>query len=437
VITLECGPVRETRRIEDDFLRVLNELTTAIPEATALRLLECGGLSGMSLHPEAEATLEQEYFKLRAAIYGTRERQGIVQFLPEIQSDCHEVLLTRQVLCAASKARKPDTAGLVRALSMPGNVSPYDTLYNVYDTTVESSYNTYENRLVKAYIQAIYGRLSRLQARLESTAFAFSHEMDGLLSAFRLARSRAVFLNGVKTPFITLSHITMVLLKKPPYRAVLEGYLELLKQFLVRLEEPKLLQAFNEFPYLYQLWGTLKVVNAVLQVCGQSGFRCVSHPLLKRDKAGLLVQIVADGQPAVELTRRATGTRVRLIPMKTAASGEQEQSSGQEQRQFIAIEITTPGKQTGVILFDTKYQVAGDNAALAVEPIKEDVLKMLVSLNMTRPADEAAAVLYAAILYPGPRTTFSPLVEALPAHPKDGAALDEILRDVIRRCLAS
>jgi hypothetical protein len=312
---------------EDQFLRVIDELTVALPEAIALRLLKCGGMLGIGLAPEEEPTLEQEYFKLRAAIYGAKDKPGIVQFLPDIQKDCHSVLLSRQVLCAANKARKPDTAGLIRALTIPGNVSPYETLYSVYDTAVESSYNTYENRLVKAYVQAVYSRLSRLHARLETSPFAFTHEMEGLFNAFRLARSRASFLNGVKTPFITLSHITMVLLKKPAYRAVLDGYLELLKQFLVRLEEPLLVHALTEFPSLYQLWGTLKVISATLQVCGQLGFRCNGHPLLKRDEAGLFVKVVADGQPAVELTRRATGTKVKIIPMKTVASNNQGRRS--------------------------------------------------------------------------------------------------------------
>ncbi|MBU6454573.1 MAG: DUF2357 domain-containing protein [Cyanobacteria bacterium REEB67] len=422
---------------EGEFLRVINELTVSLPEEIALRLLKCGGMLGIGLAPQVEPTLEQEYFKLRAALYGTKERPGIVKFLPEIQKDCHSVLLSRQVLCAANKARKPDTAGLIRALTIPGNVSPYETLYSVYDTAVESSYNTYENRLVKAYIQAVYSRLSRLHVRLESAPFAFTHEMEDLFSAFRLARSRATFLNGVKTPFITLSHITMVLLKKPAYRAVLDGYLDLLKQFLVRLEEPLLVEALIEFYSLYKLWGTLRVINATLQACSQLGFRCTSHPLLKRDKHGLFVQVLANGQPAVELTRRATGTKVRIIPMKTIGTLEDKQSSTSDERQFLAIEVSGPGKQPGVLLFDTDYDLTGNNAEPSLEHIKADVLKMLVSLNTTKPAEEAAMVLYAAILHAGPRITFSPMVEVLPARPSDGQALDDILGDVLRRCLTA
>ena len=445
-LSLRCGEFAESRSVaitprqfsEDEYCRLMYELAVELPEATALSLLKCGGLLGMSLLPEDEATIEQEYFKLRASIMGSRERQGIVQFLPDIQRDCHQVLLTRHVLCAANKAKKPDTAGLVRALAIPGNISPYENLYNVYDSTVESSFNTYENRLVKAYIQALHGRLSRLQARLESAPSAFKDDVEALFGAFRLARSRAKFLKDVKTPFITLSHITMVLLKKPPYRAVLDGYLDLLKQTLVRLEEPALATPLNQFPFLYQLWGTLKTVKVVLEICGQSGFRSAGHPMLKRDKAGLFVQVVADGQPAVELSSRSTGTRVKLIPMKTGSTSTSTPSPIEQQHPFLAIEIATPGRQPGVILIDTKYKVPFDGAPMEVteEMMKEDILQMLLSLNSTRTANEVPAVIYAAMLYPGRRATFSPQVEALPAHPSHGSDLENIIGAVLREALA-
>jgi len=443
-LALICGQFNETRPItimprqftEAEYRRVLYELTELLPESIATHIQNSGGPSIASLEPDATTNPEQEYFKLRNAITGTKERPGVLQFLPAIQRDCHQVLLTRHVLAKASKARRPDIAAMVNAFSLPDNMTERGTIKNVFDTSVERSFNTYENRLVKAYLQAVHSRMSRLQAALESKPSPIAKNLEALFVSFRQARSRATFLSEVKTPFVSLSHITMVLLKKPAYRAVLEGYLELLKQSAVRLEEQALNTPLNEFPYLYKVWGTLKVINVLLQLCGESGYRCVSHGILDRDKWGPFVQLVADGKAAVEMVHPG-GMRIKLVPMKTDVTSASIPGAHPEQRPFLAIEIFTPGKQPSVIFFDTKYKVGveGSENAISIDTMKEDILKMLISLNTTRSAEEALYVQYAAILYPGLRNTFSPQVEALPAHPSGGTTLENIIHDVLLRAI--
>jgi hypothetical protein len=62
------------------------------------------------------------------------------------------------------------------------------------------------------------------------------------------------------------AHVTQVLLKRPLYRAVLEGYVEFQRTAVVRLEEPLLAAPLENLPRLYQVWGTLEVLAVLLEV---------------------------------------------------------------------------------------------------------------------------------------------------------------------------
>lgn len=186
---------------------------------------------------DASSTVEQEYSRLHRAVFGTAERPGLVHLLSAIERDCHQTLLTRHTLCEASKVRKPDTTKLVRAFSLPGNILADGVLKNMFDISFEPSLDTYENRLVKAYVLAIQSRISWLQAALEAAGSSPTDDMEKTFTLFNQACLRATFLRRVKLPRLSELHMTMPLLKKPAYRSVLEGYLEFLKKSSVKLEE--------------------------------------------------------------------------------------------------------------------------------------------------------------------------------------------------------
>lgn len=112
-------------------------------------------------------------------------------------------------------------------------------LQQVLDTRVEHSADTYENRLLAVFHKQVDGRLRRLLAAkgaslpkdVRATAVALQTELQR-------ARQQATFLDGVPMPAHLPDHITMVLLKRPPYRAALEGWLEFHPLAVVRLDTP-------------------------------------------------------------------------------------------------------------------------------------------------------------------------------------------------------
>jgi hypothetical protein len=338
-------------------------------------------------------------------------------------------------------------------MSMPGNLSSGGYLLQMFDLTVERSYETYENRLVKAYVQALQSQLLRLLSRLESEQAPppITRAIQDLFGEFRLTCSRTAFLTQVKLPFISAGRITMVLLKQPAYRAVLEDYLALYRRAPVRLEEPALDTPLNSFPYLYQLWANLKVVKVMLQVCAEAGYRCMDHQWVKRDSNGFHFGVMKDCSTAIELSCPKTGKTVKLIPW-SPASGQVATNHRKDMPPAVAVCVYSGGTPPVVLVFDPKYKVVGESpekavtkpttgkaktaeALSSIEPLPEHIDELRSCTEAVTTQGGVREIQYAAILYPGLRKQIAPGLEALPARPEDGEAMEKHIGDVLRRYL--
>ncbi|MBA3857686.1 MAG: hypothetical protein C0507_12325 [Cyanobacteria bacterium PR.3.49] len=429
---------------ESEVASMLDELTETLPKSIALHLAECGAQLGAV---DQKPTLEDEFTELRRAFTGTKERLGLFQVLPIIQRECHHVLIPRTELRDSSQLRRPDISKLPVIMSMPGNVLSPDLVFRMFDTTVERSFDTYENRLVKAYVQALRGRLSRMQGKMEKAQSALLTDIETLISEFNLACARATFLREVKLPTVFAGRVTMVLLKKPAYRIVFEDYLALKQESSVTLEETALNDPKKHIPYLYELWTNLRVLNSMLQVCVESGFRCVSHNWIKRFNKGIFIQLINDEKAAIELTHPSTGRRVTLVSWKPDGGNEILEDTPEHERLIaLAVIIDAPGEQSQLLVFDPEYRVNAKDADFAlekilearskIEPMKEDIDDLIRWVKLAGASDSARTIPYAAILYPGPGMKFTSEVEALTAVPSDGDGLEKAVCDVLRRYLA-
>ncbi len=83
------------------------------------------------------------------------------------------------------------------------------------------------------------------------------------------------------------TRLTMLRLKRPAYRAALEGFLEFHRSVSVRLEEPALEAPLENLPRLYQVWGTLEVIAALLGVAVELGYLIEEQRLVTRDPTGV------------------------------------------------------------------------------------------------------------------------------------------------------
>ena len=64
----------------------------------------------------------------------------------------------------------------------------------------------------------------------------------------------------------------MVLLRRPDYRAALEGFLEFRRTVSIHLDEPALDAPLENLPSLYETWGTLQIIKALADVAVELGY---------------------------------------------------------------------------------------------------------------------------------------------------------------------
>jgi hypothetical protein len=449
-LSLSCSNIREHRSItvmpehfsETDCMSMINDLTDLLPKSIAAKLRQCGAQLGSEQVREQKSEIEDEWLRLREAITGTKEKLGLLQILPIIQRECHQILLPRLEVRTAEKLRRPEMSRLPQALSMPGNIDALDDLCQMFDVTVEQSSETYENQLVKTYVQALRSRLSRLQAKVKAARapLAMAKEIDALANEFHLACVRASFLRNVRQTSVSAQRVTMVLLKNPAYRAVLEGYLALNnQQSSTTLEEQALNSPLDKFPFLYQLWANLIVLNALLQVCAESGYRCVSHHWVKSYRKGTVIQVMNDGNIAMQLYSPTTGTQVNVIPLRTVQEGQG--IANMEVPMSLAIAIEASHKPLVVLLFEPKYNVVLKSVTekepdSSTVPRKEDVDDFLRSIELLKGPGGETEIQYAALLYPGSGVQISSEAEAVSARPAQGNSLQKKVGDVLRLYLA-
>jgi hypothetical protein len=431
--------IRPRKISEDAFARLLDDLESDLPASVAIALQRLGALSGIKLLPPAESTLAQELVRLQRAVRGHRGRLGLAKTLPALALDPHKVLVSSDVWVPRERARRIHPASLPRAFSAAHNIEADRLPRRVPELRVEHTVDVYENRLVKMFHGQVDRRLRRLINALELSGNAEQTEAAAhLLTQLTNARRAATFLDEVASLTYLPDHLTMVLLRRPEYRAVLEGYLNFRRVAGVRLEEPGLEAPLENLPALYEVWGTLQVIRAALEVAESSDFVVTRQRLAGRDSSGVFLHVLRDGRAALVLRRDSDSTTVELFPQRTYGRTGPLRTISFPQKPDVAVEISR-GDERWVVIFDPKYKLQTEEAGdleINGRPKKEDIDKMHAYRDAIRTEAGARVVEYAAILYPGPLVSFSQTLEALPAYPGVATALDPRLEDVLRTALS-
>lgn len=423
------------------FARLVEDLELHLPAAVAVALQQAGGLTGVELLPPELSTVSEELLRLRRAVEGTPDRAGLADDLAEIARDPHVVLHTRELWVRRAQARRPHPARLMQAWARPRNLDLERRPERVLDTRVEHTADVYENRLVRSFVEQVQRRLQRLARLMGAASPEVQASIDKLARRLASARREAAFLDGVSALEHAPQRVTMVLLRRPGYRAALEGFLELQRSVALRLDAPALEAPLENAPALYQLWGTLQVIHAALAVAAELGYRVVEERLVSRAPGAAFLRVLPDGRPAVLLRHPETGVVVRVIPERAYRrhGGEGRLwSTTYEQRPDVAVEVLPPDGPPSVYLFDPKYKLDGEpleSATGAGKPKKVDIDKMHAYRDAIRDRDGRRVVRYAAILYPGSERRFPHGVEALAAFPGAAASLAGRLQEVLREAL--
>lgn len=408
---------------------MLMELERDLPAAIALALRRGGALADLELRDLEPATMAEEVERLRQAVSGSPGRPGLVAILDAIGPRPHRVLRREELWTAAERARRVDAAGLLRAMRRPANVDEERRPRRVPDLRVEPDVDVYENRLVRAFADEVDDRLRRLEAHCEQrpALASIGVEVEELRTRLRLARRVAPFLSHVRPLAHAPRQLTMVLLRRPPYRAALEGWLALHRSLSLRLREPLLDAPLENTPLLYERWGTLVVVRALLEAALAAGYRVERQDLVRRAYDGLWLEPMPAGVAMLVLRHPADGTRVELTAQRTYGRTGALRSVSFQQCPDVSIRIDPPERPPRLVLFDPKYKLLSESVEHGAQtdeappgpgrPRKVDIDKMHAYRDAIRDEAGSRIVEYAAIVFPGETVSFDAGVEAIGAVP--------------------
>lgn len=75
--------------------------------------------------------------------------------------------------------------------------------------------------------------------------------------------------------------------------------MEFHRDAVIRMDEPRLDAPLENVPFLYQVWGTMVVVQMLLEVATGMGYRVQTQRLVQKEMGGLYVRLLPDGKPVV------------------------------------------------------------------------------------------------------------------------------------------
>jgi hypothetical protein len=430
----------------DAVRELLIDLQRRLPATIAIALQQTGALAGLQLVAPQHTTMAEELNRLARACQGTSRLLGLAHVLQAIARGPHRILRTEDIWTRREHARRIDPTRLHQAYARQKNLTNHVVPLQVPERRVQYTADVYENRLLRTYHDQVDSRLRvlcRAASRLKDETI--SEKAESLLWELTRARREASFLDDVSELTEPPSRLTMVLLRRSEYRAALEGFLEFRRSALVQLEEPLLAAPLTNLPKLYESWGTLEVIATFLSLALPLGYKVKTERLIKRRADRVWVEVLKDGQPAVEL-EHPSGQRAKLIPQRSyPASPAGLHSVSFAKRPDVAIEVTDPMGRTRIWIFDPKYKLdsevqspvdSGDSVGPKGSPKPQDINAMHAYRDAIRDAEDQFAVRYAAILYPGATKWFGSEIAALQSHPLAKDILGALLADVLSRALS-
>ena len=409
--------IRSEKLSSEALAHMIDALESGLPTSIAVGLQRMGALQGMRLLPPRESTLAQEILRLRRAVLGTPRRPGLARSLLDISRDPHRIFRSEDVWTRAERVRRLQPTRLALAVAAAGNVSEERKLRRLIDQRVEHTADVYENRLVKTFVGEVAARLRRLLSEVGERE-AERTQLEALRSELSSAEQSATFLSEVTTPRDLPIALTMVLLNRPEYRAVLDGLVEFRRSVAIHLEDEALDAPLQSLLYLYQRWCLLEVIDAVTRVAGERGFRIVEERLSRRRQSALFIDVLPGGEPLFRYRHDPSSTEATLTHERTFHRTGSLHSVSFSQRPDIVLDVRAPDSVPRLFVFDPKYKLESeylDEEGLAGRPKKSDIDKVHAYRDAVRGQDGKRVIQYAAILYPGPSQHFGEDITALQA----------------------
>ena len=215
---------------------------------------------------------------------------------------------------------------------------------------------------------------------------------------------------------------------------MLDRYLEYHRSVWATVAEPALDTPLENLPFLYELWGTLLVVDAVVAEAVEAGYRVVHQRVVRRAPGALFVEVVPGGRSLVELRNGETGDRIIVTAQQSFGASGEYRSVSLTQKPDVTVDIRRRGGASEFIVFDPKYKLVADDEGSGT-PVKADVDKMHAYRDAIRGPGNTHVVRFSATIYPGQSIWYGEDVAALGAQPERPDGFIDEARSVLRRIL--
>lgn len=428
VVTLEIAgatlsvPVRVVPRKLDDEARgsMLEQLALSLPMEIAWALDPTGAWAGAAASRHDRVTIAGEVERLRRATFGAAGGLSMSAAAARIASDPRAELIADHRWTRLERVRLPAAGRLAEAWRRANNLDAHGTPCTLVERVPRLSDDTYENRVAIAW-------MSRVASALRWLAPHCSPEtLEPIEREVRAARRSLAALGHVKPLASAPTHVSMTVLRRPEYRAAFAGLVALTHRTVARLDDEALFGSLDALPGLYQRWGTLRVIAAVLRGAERHGWRVRAQQLVSAVVGDLVVRLVPNGQVILMIDRPGAGATLSVIAERTYGTTGRLRSITYPQRPDVAVERVSASGERSVWIFDPKYKLVADELSES-KPAKADVDKMHAYRDAIRDGDGRPVVRLAALLYLGQTVRWSEGLAALHAHPHH---VDELDRDL-------
>lgn len=185
------------------------------------------------------------------------------------------------------------------------------------------------------------------------------------------------------------------------------------KQSIAAVLDGQLLDSpIHDLPHLYEVWGTLCVIQGTLHALRNANWTVDQQRVFGGTQLGFGVRALDSNRPAITARSQDGVLRLELIPQASATlKGRTLRALSHQMIPDMAILLWRADQLDTVQVFDPKYKRDGNG------PVMGDINAMHAYRDGIRATDGRRVVSFAAIIYPGTDRDYEGQVGAISGIP--------------------
>ena len=391
------------------FACLLTDLARDLPASIALSLKSAGVLP-TTLLPQSPPTLPEELLRVRHTVEGSPDGSpGLRAILRSIAQGPLTRLDREPELRPVERALRPDLSRLGPLLA----TLPLDRCgrpKRIVDMRPFESFDTPENRFIAYFTRVLQRRLRRLEGLAGQVRDLDLQEVVDLKRM--LGRSIRSFPQIEDLRSLATPPASQAMLRLAPYRRALRLWFRFKQSIAAVLDGQLLDSPIQDLPELYEVWGTLCVVQGTLRALRNANWTVDRQRLFGNTPLGFGVRALDPNRPAITAHSQDGRLRLELIPQASAtAKGRTLRALSHQMIPDMAILLWRADQLDTVLVFDPKYKREG------YEPVMRDIDAMHAYRDGIRATDGRQIVEFAAIIYPGRHRDYKGQVGAISGIP--------------------